>query len=74
MDSFNRFMYTHLPPKDRFLDKLNDAHFNDSQYKHDQLIWTEFHCETLMDYHNIYLMNDVLLFKDYFEKFRDTCI
>ena len=37
-------------------------------------VWDAFNCETLGDYHDIYLQLDVLLFTDVFEKFRQTCL
>ena len=37
-------------------------------------VWAAFNCETLVDYHDIYLQFDVLLLTDYFEKVRKTCL
>ena len=70
--SFDSFRDTQLPPNDRYFNKLNDA--SDSHYKHAQRIWTEFQCETLLDYHDIYLKSDILLLTDFFKKFRDRCM
>ena len=33
-----------------------------------------FVCQTISDYHNVYLQWDVLLLADFFEKFRKTCL
>ena len=33
-----------------------------------------FGCETIADYHDVYLQLDVLLLVDFFEKFRRTCL
>ena len=74
MDSFNRFSETQLPPKNGFFNRLNDAHISDSQYEHVQRVWTEFQCDTLMDYHDVYLKSDVLLLADFFEKFPCVCL
>ena len=43
---------------------------SDSDYQHAQKVWELFQCQTLKDYHNIYLKTDVLLLTDLFEKFR----
>ena len=57
-----------------FLNRLNDAHISDRQYEHAQRVWTEFQCDTLMDYHDVYLKNDVFLLADFFGKFRGACL
>ena len=31
-------------------------------------------CQTIADYHDVYLQLDVLLLADFFEKFRKTCL
>ena len=74
MDYFNRFNETQLPPKNGFCNRLNDAHISDSQYDHAQRVWTEFQCDTLMDYHDVYFKSDLLLLTDFFEKFRSACL
>ena len=53
---------------------MSDAHISDSQYGRNQHVWNEFQCETLMDYHNIYLKSDVLLLADFFQNFWGTCL
>ena len=37
-------------------------------------MWDAFGCETIADYHDLYLQLDVLLLTDFFEKFRRTCL
>ena len=37
-------------------------------------MWDAFGCETIADYHDVYLQLDVLLLVDFFEKFRRTCL
>ena len=37
-------------------------------------MWTAFECESLADYHDIYLKCDVLLLAHFFEKFRASCL
>ena len=69
MDIFNRFSETQLPPKNGFFNRLNFAHISDSQYK-----LAQFQCDTLMDYHDVYLKSDVLLLADFFERFRCACL
>ena len=40
----------------------------------DGRVWDAFGCETMADYHDIYLQLDVLLLSDFFETFRKTCL
>ena len=37
-------------------------------------MWTVFECESMADFHDIYLKCDVLLLADFFEKFRASCL
>ena len=37
-------------------------------------MWDPFGCETIADYHDIYLQLDMMLLTDFFEKFRRTCL
>ena len=70
MNRFNGFSETQLPPKNGFVNRLNDAHISDSQYEHAQRVSTEFQCDTPMDYRDVYLKRDVILLADFFERFR----
>ena len=37
-------------------------------------MWKTFDCETLGDYHDLYLKTDNVLLADVFQKFRQTCM
>ena len=74
MDSLERLNETQLPPKEAFYSKLNKSHISDEAYEHAQKVWSEFDCETMRDYHDLYLKSDVLLLADVFENFRDVCL
>ena len=37
-------------------------------------MWIEFNCKTLGDYHDLYLITDVVLLADVFQTFRKTCL
>ena len=74
MDSFKRFKETELPSQDAFFNKLSGDSCSDSDYAHATRVWDAFGCETMGDYHDVYLQLDVLLLADFFEKFRCTCL
>ena len=74
MNSFDRFEETALPSWESFFNKLSDSSCSDSDYTHAVNIWNVFGCESLGDYHDVYLLLDVLLLADFFEKFRRTCL
>ena len=74
MDSFQKFEVDHLPSRDEFFSKLYDAPITAEQYEHAQQVWDTFSCETMADYHDLYLECDVLLLADVFEKFRKMCL
>ena len=70
MDSWDRFDEIRLPPKGAFYSKLRDADISDKDYEHAQKVWEELDCKNLGDYHDHYLIADVLLLADVFENYR----
>ena len=74
MDSVERFDETKLPSQDAFFNKLSGSSCSDIDYAHASRVWDAFSCETIADYHDVYLQLDMLLLADFFEKFRRTCL
>lgn len=74
MDSFERFSETNPPAKEAFYSKLNDKEITEEKNQHAQKVWEAFGCKTLGDYHNLYVVTDVLLLADVFENFRKVCL
>ena len=74
MDSFEKFNQTELPNKDQFYSILNGQHITDDEYDHANKVWNTFMIKTMGEYHDIYLVSDVLLLTDVFENFRKTCM
>ena len=74
MDSFEKFNQKELPNKDQFYSILNDQHITDDEYNHAEEVWNTFMIKTMGDYHDLYLISDVLLLTDVFENFRKTCM
>ena len=66
MDSFDRFEEAALPSQDSFFSKLSGSPCSDSDYTHATRVWNAFGCQTIADYHDIYLQLDVLLLADFF--------
>ena len=74
MDSFEKFNNRELPTKDQFYSILNDEHITDDEYDHTKEVWDTFCIKTMGDYHDLYLVSDVLLLTDVSENFRKTCM
>ena len=74
VSSIEKLSETQLPPKEQFYSKLNDEDISDEDYQHAQNVWNTFKCQTIRDYHDLYLKSDVLLLADVFENFRKTCL
>ena len=70
MSGFERFEECQLSPKEKFYNSL----ITDEDYNHAQLVYNWFNGRSLGDYHDLYLIADVLLLADVFEFFRDTCL
>ena len=61
VDSYEKFNYQELPPKEAFYSSLNDGkrgkgdgHISDEQYLHLKNVWNTFNFKTFKDYHNHY--------------------
>ena len=74
VSSLEKLSETQLPPKEEFYSKLNDEDITEDDYQHAINVWNSFKCESLRDYHDLYLKTDVLLLSDVFENFRKTCL
>ena len=74
MDSFEKFNQTELPNKDQFYSILNDQHITDDEYDHANKVWNTFMIKTMGEYHDLYLVSDMLLLTDVFENLRKTCM
>ena len=64
MNSFSKFEETSLPTEEAFHRDLTNK----------DIIWNTVGRETLGDYHDIYLYQDIFLLADIFEQFRDVCL
>ncbi|KAK3745935.1 hypothetical protein QZH41_003071 [Actinostola sp. cb2023] len=63
-----------LPKQEEFFSRLNDSDISEDDYKHAQKVWQVFKMKTMRDYHDLYLLSDVLLLMDVFETFRGVCM
>jgi hypothetical protein len=66
----NSFDIPGLPKKKWFYNDLTDTPISDKNYKHAQKVFKTFECQTFQDYHDLYLITDVLLLADVWEAFR----
>ena len=53
-----------------FYSELYNEDISDEEYEHARKVWDHFERVTFEEYHNSYLVTDVLLLRDVFEKFR----
>lgn len=70
MDSYERFDESSLPPQEAFNTALGNKTLSKEEYEHAVASWKINNCKTLGDYHDTYLLIDVLLLADVFETFR----
>ncbi len=74
MDCVESFEEPTLPKKEAFYNVLNDEHISDEDYAHATSVFNNFASRNMGDYHDLYLMSDVLLLADVFENFRSVCL
>ena len=81
VDSYKKFLYPKLPPKESFYLSINDGkrgarngHISTSQYLHLKLVWNKLGFKTFKDFHDHYLKKDVLFLADTFETFISTSL
>ncbi|KAK3107612.1 hypothetical protein FSP39_018279 [Pinctada imbricata] len=74
MDSFDRFKEEQLPPKEAFYNRLKKEHISNEDYEQVRTVWSTLNMKTLGDLHDNYVVTDVLLLADVFEKFRDMTL
>ena len=72
MSKPEKFEETQLPPIKDFYDTLNEEALPQKDYERAKIIWADFNMKTLQDYHDHYLLCDVLLLADVFQNFRQT--
>ena len=53
---------------------MKDAPIKDSEYEHAQTVFNDFQMNTLGEYHNLYLISDILLLADVFTVSRWMCV
>ena len=73
MDSFDRFDETRLPPREVFYNTLTESDISEEDYEYALKIWKDFKCETMHDFHTLYMKCDVALICDVFEHFCKNC-
>ena len=81
MDSYEKFYYTELSPKECFYSSIKDdkrandnGHISDDQYLHLINVWNTFNFNTFKDYQNHCLKKDVLLLADVYEDCINKCL
>lgn len=74
MDSVARFDETALPPKSAFFSSLMNQGIGDAEYAHAGEVWGGCGIKTMGEYHDLYLMTDVLNLACVFERFRSICV
>ena len=72
MTSRDKFLETSLPPIEDFYDRLRDEPVTQDDYDRAQQTWTRFGITNMEEYHNHYLLTDVLLLCDVFQSFRQS--
>ena len=70
VDCEEKLKETQLPSKCKFYSQLTGENISDDDYTYAQTIWKTFKCETMKDYHDLYLNCDVYQLADIFMKFR----
>ena len=73
IDSYNKLYDEKLPNQEDFYSLLSSVECSDKNYEKAQIAWNTFKYKNFLDYHNIYLISDVLLLADIWDNFRNVC-
>lgn len=57
-----------------FRNDLTGDDIPSEKYEFAQTVWKTTGCETMGDYHDLYLYQDIFLLADVFEQFRQICL
>ena len=74
MKSFDVFEETSLPPQEAFRNDLTGDDIKQEDYDFAQQVWTTMNCQSMGEYHDLYLYQDIFLLADIFEQFRQVCL
>ncbi|GBN83506.1 hypothetical protein AVEN_266027-1 [Araneus ventricosus] len=74
MDDFSKFDETKLPAREHFFSSLSGELVSEDEYAFANEVWQTLQLKTLGDYHDVYLIADVLLLGDVFQNFRSLCL
>lgn len=74
VDDFEKFRETSLRPKESFYSTLVGQGIGEKEWAHGRAAWEAFGCQTLGDYHDVYMQKDVALLADVFENVRQICL
>jgi hypothetical protein len=74
MNHMDRFTEQKIPPIEEFFSRLYNKPCSEADHKYADDVWKKFHCETMRNYHDLYLKTDVLLLADVFESFRTATL
>ena len=72
--NFEVFEETSLPQKEAFKNDLTGDDLPEEKYVFAQQVWKTTGCQTLGDFHDLYLYQDIFLLADIFEQFRQVCL
>jgi hypothetical protein len=70
IDSIDKINHPELPPITAFYSNLKLEGITKEDYKHAQNVYNKFGCSSFKNYHDLYLLTDVILLSDIFENFR----
>ena len=62
-----------LPKQKFFYSHLTDESITDEEYARAENVWTKFKMKSLWNYHDLYLITDVLLLADVVQNFQKVC-
>jgi len=74
MTDRSKFQETQLPPIEKFHNTLHDEPLSAEDYQRAQETWKFFGIRNLQQFHDHYLLSDVLLLSDVFQNFRQTVL